>query len=100
MRVQQVDPRTVRWEKDHPVYRVYFWQRTAEDPDAGWASDEWRLSGADVHEVLTWATEHADGRYLTIWVELEAAGETGLVRLSGWEPTRAEAPPEWVTAWT
>ncbi len=76
----------MRWEKDHPAYRVYFWQTTAENSGVGWASDEWRLGGADIHGVLTWATEHAAGRCLTLWVELETAGQTGLVRLSGWEP--------------
>ena len=97
MRAQQVDPRTVRWEHDHPAYRVYFWQRITEGLHAGWASDEWRLTDTDVHGVLTWATENANGRYPTIWVELETAGQTGLVRLSGWEPTRPDVPPDWVS---
>lgn len=98
MRAQQVDPRTVLWEEDHPEYRVHFWHTTEENSGVGWASDEWRLSGVDIHEVLTWAIERADGRYLTIWVEFETAGETGLLRLSGWEPTRPDSPPGWVTA--
>lgn len=69
----------------------------AEGPNAAWASDEWRLTDADVHDVLTWATENVNGRYPTIWVELEAPGQTGLIRLSGWERTRTEAPPDWVS---
>lgn len=99
MRAQQVDPRTAQWEEDYPAYRVYFWQTTAEDPGTGWASDEWRLTGADIHGVLTWASEHGDDRYLTIWADIEIAGQPGLVRLSGWEPTRPDVPSEWVAAW-
>ena len=100
MQAQQVGSLSARWEEDLPAYRVYFWETTVENPGAGWASDEWRLNDADIEEVLAWATQHANGRYLTIWVELEVAGQTGLVRLSGWEPVRRDAPPEWVAPWT
>jgi hypothetical protein len=91
MQAAPIDPRDIRWEIDEPAYRVYFWDETR-----GWSSDEWRLSEADVHEVLDWATEHAAGRRTTVWAELGQNGEPGLVRLSGWEPVRTAEPPPWV----
>jgi hypothetical protein len=54
------------------------------------------LSDADVHEVLAWADEHAGGRRVSAWIEVVLDGEPGLVRLSGWEPTRPDEPPTWV----
>jgi hypothetical protein len=96
MRVDPIDPRTARWEINQPSYRIYFWQRSSDHPDGGWASDEWRLSDAGVHEVLAWADEHADGRRVSSWIEIVLDGEPGLVRLSGWEPTRGEESPPWV----
>jgi len=54
------------------------------------------LTEADVHEVLAWADDQAKGRRITVWVGLTQDGEPGLVRLSGWEPTRADHPSAWV----
>ena len=59
MHAMPVDPRISRWEVDQPAYHVYFWQLSSNVPDAMWASDEWRLTEADVHEVLAWAEERA-----------------------------------------
>jgi hypothetical protein len=86
-----IDSRDTRWERDESAYRVYFW-----DPDRGWASDEYRLTHADVVEVLAWARENAQGRRVTLWVEAMHDGELGLIRLEGWEPVRFAAPPAWV----
>jgi hypothetical protein len=96
MRVDRIDPRSARWEIDQPSYLINFWQRSSGRRDTGWASDEWRLSDADVHEVLAWADEHADGRRFSLWIEFVLDGEPGLVRLGGWEPSRADEPPPWV----
>jgi hypothetical protein len=95
MHAMPVDPRISRWEVDQPAYHVYFWQLSSNVPDAMWASDEWRLTEADVHEVLAWAEERARGRRVTVWVEVVSDGKTGLVRISGWEPTRSDDPPAW-----
>jgi hypothetical protein len=95
MQAAPIDPRTTRWEIVEPAYRVYFWEPTSEDPDAMWASDEWRLTETDIHEVLAWADTHGRGRRVTSWIEVDRDGEAGLIRLSGWEPTRADAPPAW-----
>src|SRR5262245_39727872 len=95
MHAMPVDPRISRWEVDQPAYHVYFWQPFSNVLDAMWASDEWRLTEADVHEVLAWAEEEARGRRVTVWVEVVSDGKTGLVRISGWEPTRSDDPPAW-----
>jgi hypothetical protein len=96
MHATHVDPRSTGREIDQPAYRVYFWRPTSNDPRAGWASDEWRLTEADVHEVLAWAEEQANGRRITSWVEIPGDGEPRLIRLSGWEPTRSDSPAPWV----
>jgi hypothetical protein len=85
---EPIDPRDTRWERDEAAYRVYFWRGTS--------SDEWRLTEADVSEVLAWAHENADGRRITLWVEDAANGELGLIRLEGWEPVRSQPAPRWV----
>jgi hypothetical protein len=89
VRAEPIDPRDTRWERDEVAYRVYFWR------GAG-ASDEWRVTEADVSEVLEWAREKAQDRYITMWVEHTAHGDLGMIRLEGWEPTRSETPPAWV----
>jgi hypothetical protein len=96
MYASPVDPRINRWEVDQPAYRVTFWQQSSSPSGAGWTSDEWRLTEADVHEVLAWVDDQANGRRVTVWVDLAHDGEPGLVRLSGWEPTRAGHPSAWV----
>jgi hypothetical protein len=88
VRAEPVDPRDAGWELHEVAYRVYFWQGTS--------SDEWRLTEADVREVLTWAHENAHGRRITVWVEHVADGELGLIRLEGWEPTDVDPGPPWV----
>lgn len=90
MKAVQIDPRDTTWEADFPAFRVYFWRGSMESI---WASDEWRITEADVSEVLDWAASNADGRYLTIWVEAEDRGQLGMIRLQGWEPTRPDRPP-------
>ena len=89
MRAEPVDPRDIAWERDEVAYRVYFWR------GAG-ASDEWRVTEADVTEVLDWARKEAQGRYITMWVEHTHNGDLGMIRLKGWEPTSSRPPPAWV----
>lgn len=96
MKAEPIDPRDTLWESDQPAYRVYFWGRQSQRPFAGWASDEWRLSEVDVADVLSWANERAQGRFITIWVEHESKQlGLGMIRLLGWEPTRNDSPPPW-----
>ena len=80
MKVESVDPRDQTEEVDAPRYRVYFWH--------GSESDEYEITGADVHEVLTWADVRAAGRTYSLWASLPASDEFGvkLVRLAGWDP--------------
>src|SRR5215475_4759234 len=96
MRVDRIDPRSVRWEIDQPSYRINFWQQSSGHGDTGWASDEWRLSDADVHEVLAWVDAEADGRRFSVWIEVVLDGEPGVVRRGGWEASRADKPAPWV----
>jgi hypothetical protein len=82
-----IDPRDIAWQVSEPAYRVYFWDRLG-GPGSMWRSDEWRLTGADVGEVLEWANRNAASRYFTVGVEVtDGAAGLGMVRLHGWEPT-------------
>ncbi len=87
MRVQPVDPRDTRWEADRPAYRVYFWQQRDGHPGAGWASEEWQIEDADVHEVLAWADADEMHRAYTLYVRCKCDGMPGLIRLHGDDPT-------------
>lgn len=89
MLAEPIDPRDTNWARDEVAYRVYFWRGAA-------LSDEWRVTEADVNEVLDWAREKAEGRYITVWAEHVDDGDLGMIRLEGWEPTRSETPPAWV----
>ena len=98
------DPRDCIWEEDRPTYRVYFWHQLPAPPGfpqdrVGYQCDEHRLVGAtDVNEVLAWAEgkRQGDDTY-TLYVEVDvsqpAAGEVGLVRLAGVDPTVRTGPP-------
>ena len=88
MRAEPVDPRDIEWERDEVAYRVYFWRGTS--------SYEWRVTEADVSEILAWAHENADGRRITMWVEHTENDQLGMIRLEGWEPTTSKPAPDWV----
>ena len=75
MRVNPVDRRDTRWEVDHPVYRVHFWQLGI--------TDEWELDGADLDEVLRWAADNANGRRHVVYARMDDAKGPGLIRLLG-----------------
>lgn len=75
-----VDPRYTDLLDEEPTYRVDFWTDDV-------ASDEWRIDGAsDVHEVLAWADDHANGRSVAIYVETVHEHGIGLARIAGREP--------------
>lgn len=87
MHAQPVDPRAIEWEVDRPAYRVYFWRLIAGGPDAAWASEEWQLECADVHEALAWAEQDEAHRAYTLYACCTSEGRPGLIRLSGEDPT-------------
>jgi hypothetical protein len=87
MQARPSDPRDTRWEVDHPAYRVYFWQRSGDRLDSGWASEEWQVEDADVQEVLTCASNDKAHRPYTLYVCGSCAGGPGLIRLHGSDPT-------------
>jgi hypothetical protein len=98
MQAQPVDPRDERWGVSKPAYRVYFWERLTPDPaNNAWRSDEWRLGGADVDEVLNWAQARAAGRQFVVYVEATCAQPDGLglVRLLGADPTEPVRSDDW-----
>ncbi|MCZ3385854.1 MAG: hypothetical protein LH630_02550 [Actinomycetia bacterium] len=79
MQASGVDPRDVAWEREQPVYRVYFWGHPRH------ASDEWRITDAgSVQEVLAWAQARS-GRHRTcqVWAEARNEQGLGLLLLSG-----------------
>jgi len=79
-----VDPRDQVEQVDEPRYRVYFWQDGA--------SDEYQLTGADVHDVVAWADRNAAGRTYSLSACLPVPGleVVKLVRLAGWDPPADE----------
>ena len=85
LQAQPVDPRDASWELWDPRFRVYFWRSLGQ----GWRSREFELSGGDVVAALAWAAEHAqDLESYTVHCIVESADGTGLVRLTGDDPTR------------
>lgn len=93
MNVDSVDPRDQTEEVDEPRYRVYFWH--------GMDSDDYEITGADVHEVLAWADRSAADRTYSLWACLPARDYVGinLVRLAGWDPPAGDVgrPPHAIT---
>jgi hypothetical protein len=90
-----IDPRDSRWERDEPVFRVYFWSRLkAASPEAPSVSaaistDEYEVTETDVAGVLEWATARApdDGGFVLYLVVTDSAAGLGLHRLAGQLPT-------------
>ncbi|WP_130179262.1 hypothetical protein [Cryobacterium sp. SO1] len=92
METRPIDPRDISWEQDDPAYRVYFWELYS----AGYApsSDEWQVTHADVHEVITWAEKERGDRGYELFVEHQERREErtgwahtlGLIRLAGENP--------------
>lgn len=91
MEVEDTSEIGAAWATEARAYHVYFWTQMS-DPDppavALWRSDVKRVSGvSDVIEVLAWAEEHAEGRTVTIWLEVPAGGRFGLIQIHGIDPT-------------
>jgi hypothetical protein len=83
-----IDSRDTDWEVCDPAYRVTFWRRRV---GGGWGARDFEVSGGDVGLVVDWATHHADvEETFTMFVVVGRAGERGLVRLAGVDPTRAD----------
>lgn len=81
MQAEGVDPRDIEWEREHPVYRVYFWGR-------GYSDEHRLLDAADVYEVLEWARRTAKSdETFTLYVEHHDGRAVGLLRLAGTDPT-------------
>jgi hypothetical protein len=93
VRIDRHDPRDVEWELDRPAYRVHFWSQPGvpagiSDRSLGWTAAEFKITDADVHEVLAWASETAAGREFGVFVVVDHDDERGLIRLAGADPTR------------
>lgn len=68
------------------MFRVYFWRGTV--------SDEYEVSGAEVHEVIEWANAKAGGEWTYVLYLLVDRGDTvrgldrlGLIQLAGRDPS-------------
>ncbi|HET7648166.1 MAG TPA: hypothetical protein VFK17_06315 [Gaiellaceae bacterium] len=99
MNIKPVSPQDVSWSRDVPVYRVYFWKRPplpASAPDGVtedrlvWTAFEYELTEClNVREALAWADENAGhDRSYTLYAVSDRAGERGLIRLFGIDPTK------------
>ncbi len=92
MRVVPVDPRDSTWEVDEPVYRVLTWSPLPTP--GGWSCEENDIYDAEVDEVLEWARHQArPDQLVTVHVRVPSPEGPGLVRLTGWDPTRHDDPP-------
>ncbi len=65
VQVQVVDPRSVTWELDDPVFRVAFFRHDPAYADVpselvGYESEEWELTGGDEQEALAWPRSMPD----------------------------------------
>ena len=93
MKVRPVDPRDTAIEVEPISYRVYFWTRSAEhlttsQEEAGYISQEYDISDADVCAVLNWADANTtkDSSY-SLYVLVRTNDELNLVHLAGADPT-------------
>ncbi|MBV9026215.1 MAG: hypothetical protein JO362_21050 [Streptomycetaceae bacterium] len=82
MEIRLVDPADIKWEQDHAVYRVYFWDTATV------TSHEHEITGADIEEVLAWTHREAQehGWSYTVYAKVSregALGGPGLIRLAG-----------------
>jgi hypothetical protein len=95
MQIHLVDPRDIAWEVTDPRYRVLFWrQYDPGNPQSGYASEAWELTGGDVTEVLEWADKHAAGRSFTVYAVFSDACALGSVQLAGMDPTETMTSPD------
>ena len=86
LHARKVDPRDSTWELWNPEYRVCFWSRQGE----AWRSRVFDIAHADVDAVLGWVAENdADSDAFTLSAVVDHAGDRGLVRLAGSDPTRS-----------
>jgi hypothetical protein len=90
--VRPVDPRDTAWEVDEPAYRVYFWRQVPQPIglSPGFESEEFEVTGSDVHGVIAWAeaTAGSDRTYTLYALVRRLEQEVGLVRLAGADPLR------------
>jgi len=86
MRARLVDPRDTRWEVEARAYRVYFWLQAPGPAGPGWTSEEWEITGADVGEVLGWASHDTQHREYVLYACCTCNDERGLIRLLGHNP--------------
>src|SRR5262245_17771735 len=82
MEMRLVDPTDIKWEQDHAVYRVYFWDTATV------TSHEQEITGADIEGVLasTHRAAQEHGWSYTVCAKVsrgEALGGPGLIRLAG-----------------
>jgi hypothetical protein len=97
----EIDIHEGRWaEPTHPdgpasTYQVEFWTKL-NDPGPPlaplWSVEATRLTGVqNVREVLAWADKRAEGREVTVYVEVNRGPDAGRVRLVGVDPTWGNA---------
>ena len=85
--------KAVRWESDFPPYRVDFWRQLAPPPGGdpakmGFKRDSYYLTDAEsVEDVLQWAADNREDRTFVVWAMAKHAGEAGILRLRGDDPT-------------
>lgn len=98
MEVTGVDPRDVFWEVQLPTFRVYFWDRppdiSAYSGPVGLTSDEYEVTGADIHDVISWANRYAESNltYAIYLLVSNLSNEKGMVKLAGQDPNDPYEP--------
>jgi hypothetical protein len=93
MRVFETVHAEPRISIEAPGFRVNFWQR--QSPESAWSLEAFVLTDVqDVYEALRWAEEHAQGRQLEVFAEVDGQSAsqfdvprtTALLRLLGSDP--------------
>ncbi|MDT5264359.1 MAG: hypothetical protein QOI90_985 [Mycobacterium sp.] len=81
MDIRAVDTRDQTWEISQPKYRVYF-------QDENGATDEYKVEGAEVAEVMAWAEAQRNGRTIALYACVPHCG-LGLLRVQAVTPRHA-----------
>jgi hypothetical protein len=90
MLTKLIDIRDQKWQELSPTYLVIFWTEFSEPDAAGWTSEEWELTQADVEDVLRWTADNRGQRLASIWLVLHDHRGRGHIRLSGTDPTAVQ----------
>jgi len=86
MDIRSIDPRSANLIIDTPIYRVEFWHHLPSHGAAqAMRSETFEVSGADVTDVLAWASgkSEAEESEFVLYVSIASRADVTLFRLAG-----------------